>query len=215
MPTERLDKVNETEIFKYSACATEIEVEGKNFIDHVGLSSEDQSATYAAMINWTHMAPPFRSGKDYCVHLAASFDLSEDEILQIGHFIETYDEETKPFPRERMQYVIYPAKKEPTKNNPCRRFSCAGFVIEAYRFAGIILLDNLDLLPKRDLEFIKLYYREVDCLGPKLLSRLGLDELGSWPVLLPGYVFHAFADEIARRNGIPFQPEEKHAFFLP
>jgi len=213
MPTERLDNAAHTEIPRYSVCA--IEDEKTRFLKHVGLSSGDQYAKRGDCILWTHMQPPFRSGKKdrhgVPTHLVAYFSLTQDQISIIDQFIEIYDEEVKPYYCDiSKQYVIHPAKKEPTKDNPCRRFSCAGFVLEAYLIAGIILLGNPDSLPKVNDEFIMFHYET----GRDRFSEFGLEGDGPWPVLLPGYVFHAFSDAIvvAGRNGTSFQPEEEHAF---
>ena len=73
------------------------------------------------------------------------------------------------------------------------RFSCAGFVFEAYKRARITLLD-LSALPLADMAVIAVGYPQQTHLINRGLVRagdLGLDGDGPWPVLLCGYLFHA------------------------
>jgi hypothetical protein len=88
------------------------------------------------------------------------------------------------------------------------RFSCAGFVAEAYERARIRLVRE-DRLPKVDLDLIKAAYPDFASWLDRSEFResLGLEGDGDWPVLLCGYLFHAVNREadIIRRE--PYTPK--------
>ncbi len=96
------------------------------------------------------------------------------------------------------------------------RFSCAGFVFEAYKKARIELLDSNDL-PMVDIAVIRLAYpghvrlMEAGKISPEAL---GLEGSGPWPVLLCGYLFHALnrnADVIRHE---PYAPSFVDRYFM-
>lgn len=93
-------------------------------------------------------------------------------------------------------YCVYPhvsALHEDDGRYARTRFSCAGFVLEAYNKARIKLLD-LSGLPMVDMAVIALAYPQQTRLienGRVSADAMGLEGNGPWPVLLCGYLFHA------------------------
>jgi hypothetical protein len=143
--------------------------------------------------------------------LVGSLQLSEAqerEILVWAHEISTSGAQA--------QYVCVPAYAEGHDANDTlvRKVSCAGLVVEAYRAAGVTLLVNEAALPRlkwSDLVSVWGVLLEYTH-NTKTRRRLGL-EAGSepWPVLLPGYLFHAI--ESGSRAHLPFQPTAAHLEF--
>jgi hypothetical protein len=87
-----------------------------------------------------------------------------------------------------------------------RRFSCAGFVLEAYRSAEIDLIttdsaSTESSLPIVELETLRHAYSDLFWIldNPRIhqrfdfrgISDLGLEEGTNWRILLPGYLFHS------------------------
>jgi hypothetical protein len=108
-------------------------------------------------------------------------------------------------------YCILP-HAEPYREDDGRyvrtRFSCAGFVLEAYKLARIALLEP-DGLPMVGMDVLRLAYPiQMRLLGSGRINAdsLGLTGDGPWPVLLCGYLFHSLnrsANEIREQ---PYAP---------
>lgn len=87
-----------------------------------------------------------------------------------------------------------------------RRFSCVGFVLWCYRQVGIELLAPFDspAYPRFDLGHLTRVWPELRNLAgrPGFLTQIGLNPADApWPVVVPGYVFHAL-----NGGSLPFQP---------
>src|SRR6185437_15528756 len=98
----------------------------------------------------------------------------------------------------------------------CQRFSCGGFVIEAYRFAGIDLLTtDAGSLPPVGVELLRLAYpdqhRTLD--NPRLRTSLGLEGDGPWPIVLSGYLLHSLARAEAGIRSGPYHPQPGDEYF--
>ena len=124
------------------------------------------------------------------------------------------------------QYHLAPhmeyAKTE-TGRRVRRRFSCVGFVLEAYRSAEIDLITTGDdstgiNLPIVDTETLRDAYPDLFRIldNPKLhdkfcfrgLSDLGLEEGGVWRILMPGYLFHSTVRATSENlRPSPYTPE--------
>ena len=74
------------------------------------------------------------------------------------------------------------------------RFSCAGFVLEAYQRAGVKLIDT-DRVPLVALDEIKPAYPEFTQLLDRAEYRaaLGLAGPGPWRVMLCGYLINSLS----------------------
>ena len=180
------------------------QVSGSRIVTHVGLlNSENQFIENEADVNAVHMKPPFIQGDAIRAHLAGRIPLTNDEIKQISDWIErNADEYGACKASAHSQYIIHPAQEEVVDCNTgvrrYTRYSCAGFVIDAYRVADVELLHTAaQALPEVDRGAIISAY-DID---PKLLSRFGLHGDGPWRIVLAGYILHALdrtADEIRR-----------------
>jgi hypothetical protein len=104
--------------------------------------------------------------------------------------------------RNWMAYIVLPAVKrdEVSGRVVYKRFSCAGFVAEAYgEGAGVRLVDESDL-PQAELPLIESVWGQFH---PRQRAFAGLVGDGAWRILLPGYLLHAMR---VRRARLPFRP---------
>lgn len=109
--------------------------------------------------------------------------------------------------RNWRSYVVRPAVERDRVSGRVvyKRFSCAGFVAEAYlEGAGIQLVDEAHL-PPVELPFTEAVW---GVYPPRLRGIAGLVGDGPWPVLLPAYLLHAMR---LPRVSLPFQPTLEHA----
>ncbi len=114
------------------------------------------------------------------------------------------------------QYFAYPADepiRDPvTGTITSWRFSCAGFVRRAYEEgAGVVLLVPEAELPTLDFATLRQLWAAgiSEDSARRMLSRV-LRGPEPWPVLLPGYLFHALAQP---RESLPFKPWAFQLFF--
>ena len=148
-----------------------------------------------------------REGKCYA-HCVGSADLTVDEELQIRLFCEEVESEYEAARLGGLleQYVICPHVKDVRREDQTviyRRFSCVGFLLEAYREAQIdVLWTDLAPLPLVGLDALKAQYprfaRFLD--RPDVRDELGIGSDGPWPVVLAGYILNG----LARPERYPF-----------
>ena len=133
-------------------------------------------------------------------HVAGRVPLDTPEITLIGTWIEKIADELSTISR-RKQYRIDPPWEDVTDLNTgvrrYRRYSCAGFVIDAHRIVGIELL-NLEEAsrPEVHAQTLRSVYPTA---AHRDLQDFGLHGDGPWRVVLPGYVIHSLnrpGDEI-------------------
>lgn len=188
------------------------------FIGHVGLA-EVAGPHDRAEVRILDMGPPLHAiGTSGQVRgdAVGSASLTDDEMRKIATFVDRHANEHLLFSqlsgRQLLKmaptmYCILP-HASPLHEDDGRytrtRFSCAGFVLEAYRRARIRLLD-LNGLPLVDMAIIAAAYpRQTQLLKRGLIRAedLGLAGDGPWPVLLCGYLFHALnrAEDVLRRE---------------
>jgi hypothetical protein len=196
------------------------------FIGHVGLASEERDQFGEAdEIGLVHMMPPLeRGGQGSRINCLGSVNLTIDEIRQIDVFADEVESEYEAArirnDRSR-QYVIAPHVRDMLAadgTTTCRQFNCAGFVIEAYREAGIDLLrTDPAALPPVSLDILMEQYPNVAPLlrNPRFRKRYGLEvpDDGPWHVVLAGYVVNALdrpEEEIRTR---PHTAEAGDEFF--
>lgn len=192
------------------------------FVRHVGLAiqSYDGLTSASSVVRLVHMGPPLTLDNAEAgnpIHAFATVGLTADELLQIQLFV---DELTSEYEAEEArplrQYVIRPHATDPDEQFPFRRFNCAGFVVEAYRDAGIELLNLEDeVLPSVSLDTLKMAYPDhassLDRV--QLRAAYGLDGEGPWPVLLAGYVMNAMAREANEIRASPHTARIGDEFF--
>lgn len=197
------------------------------FIGHTGLVKSAGSQNAANIpIPVIDMGPPLHGQENpghMIAHVVGSAVLTDDEIQKIRTFIDRHANEHLLFQQlgasqlmELMaaspkMYCIHP-HAEPFYEDDGRyarmRFSCVGFVFEAYKKARINLLDP-NALPPVDMTYIRpCYSTQIRLMKKGVVSPedLGLEGDGPWPVLLCGYLFHALnrdSDAIRREPYVP------------
>ena len=199
------------------------------FIGHTGLAKSAGSQN-AAKIPVLDMGPPLH-GQGGSGHVKAnvvgSASLTDDEVQKIKTFVNRHANEHLVFLQFSTSQLIESAPQmycvhphaSPLYEDDGRyarmRFSCAGFVFEAYKKARIKLLDSNDL-PKVDIAVIRLAYRgQVRLMEGGRISpeALGLDGSGPWPVLLCGYLFHALNRDAHVIRHEPYTPRIADRYF--
>ena len=194
-----------------------------HFVRHLGLSSEQRDQLHSHdTISLTYMGPPLEHGSaPGPVHSLGTVPLTADEIQQINVFVDELISEYRAHnARDGRQYVIRPhVQRECAADGTvlCLRFNCAGFVIEAYRLAGInLVLTADDEIPGVSLETLVSAYPDMEAHlhNPKFRSRYNLSGDGPWPVVLAGYVLNALVPEEAElRATFPYQPAAGDEFY--
>ncbi len=183
------------------------------FVCHVGLASSERSEVRAGNgVAVDHMGPPLERDAEILAHVVGTASLTYGQVNQIKNFVNGHLGERRAQEIDPLRRFVIRPHAEPFRDNNgvtvCMRFSCAGFVIQAYRDAGIDLLDTNEesLLPVKR-ETLGTVYPLVLRSSWAALNRKyewGLDENDeeSWPVVLPGYVLHALNRKVAEiRDG--------------
>jgi len=181
-----------------------------DFIGHAGLA-EPAGSHNAAGVPVLDMGPPLHGhGNTAQIRgdVVGSAALTDDEVQKIKTFVDRHANEHAVFSQIRRTQLIQMAPQmyrvlphaSPFHEDDGRytrtRFSCAGFVFEAYKRARIRLLD-LNALPMVDMAIIAVAYPQTRFFdrGTITPEDLGLRGDGPWPVLLCGYLFHALDRE--------------------
>ncbi|MGO9599234.1 MAG: hypothetical protein ACLP7Q_14700 [Isosphaeraceae bacterium] len=119
----------------------------------------------------------------------------------------------------RKQYVISPHVKEeksPDGTIICRRYNCAGFVIEAYRSAGVDFIQTeQESLPPVSRSTLEIQYPDTVRLleKPKNREDFGIPGDGPWPVILAGYVLNALDRDKNEMRSVPHIASPGDEFF--
>lgn len=219
------------QVDKWDVCAKKGSCQdesGKWYVRHVGLSAGQAVIQSTQSIPLVHVEPPLTESP--CeIHWAGSICLTADERNNIDLFIETQKPFTEITEIELVRdpskyYTIYPHLVE-FEGNSQVVYSCAGYVLEAYRSAGIILLEyesskypgtTLDELYSYDAQWKRLLANK------KRRSALGLVEVPqegtekskqSWSIVLPGHILHSLKRCDSSIRKIPFRPKPEHAFY--
>jgi hypothetical protein len=146
--------------------------------------------------------------------------LTPDEVAQIDLFIDRVESEYRANQAgRRQQYIVLP-HCHPEEGDDGTviyyRFSCGGFVIEAYRFVGIeLIVTDATALPVVGLETLRVAYpdlqRPLD--SPRTREYLGLDGTGPWPIVLSGYLLNSLRRTEAEIRGGPYRPQPGDEFY--
>lgn len=188
-----------------------------SFVCHIGMSNRnvevnDQQVVLAKMVE---MCPPLvvpaveeePDPESDRVDVVGSIGLSAAESKQIATFVEETAKELASIP-ENLQYTVLPHFRDRIDPDSARRYSCVGYVQQAYEYADIDLVD-IDAIPAVELETIIRAYpsRRAHLELPRARSFVGLKGDGPWPVLLPGYVFHAMNRSPLESRSTPYKPQ--------
>ena len=197
----------------------------ESFIVHTGLA-KNTATQRRDYIEVYHMGPPLAVDGRMRGDAVGTAGLSDDEDRRIRDFLSRHEGEHAAFRllptniREVLPqvYCVYP-HAEPFREADGRytrmKFSCAGFVFEAYREARIRLFDD-SLLPPVDLATIKEAYPDYATLldYPKFRALLGLNSSATkWPVMLCGYLLHAMNQDNAAIRKTGYSPKEGDQHF--
>ncbi len=174
-------------------------------VSHVGLVAARSWVSAPCDVQVCHMGPPLRRDHAMSAHVVAwRDDLTSDEARDIGDWVASVD--------VTVRYIAFPSvgfghsQRDIVTGRPiATAFSCAGFVAQAYREAGVTLVVDDPQLPPASRTLLETVW------GPRQVragARYGLEGAGPWPVLLPGYVLHAAS---APRASLPFAPTLAHA----
>lgn len=190
------------------------------FVRHVGLCGEERNGLQAnEAVALVHMGPP-PSRADGFVQSIGSAGLTVDEINEIGVFVDERSSEYEASRRRdpKQQYVVHPHAKPVTSNDGtviCTRFSCAGFVIEAYNAVEIPLIpDDEDSFPKSDVETLVRADPDLErSLRSPARKIVGLEGDGPWPVVLAGFVVNSLRRSVDEIRHEPDVPQTDDAYF--
>lgn len=187
------------------------------FVQHVALLCGDGVISPREEVDVFHMGPPLvantesqtagSNGRRCRADIIGDLVLDAEEREAIDDWLSEVDTEDRNHPLKPFeQYTVIPHVDweiaPETGRRIRRKFSCAGFVMEAYRRAQIHLLDTSGELPDVDaglldaaypnlsrLERLPPEYRER--LGFKGREQFGLHGKGTWKIILAGYLFHS------------------------
>lgn len=209
------------------------------FIRHVALAAEDrEQVTSKTPVAIDHMGPPVGRIDQASLSARAGVALSPAEKDAIEDFRTTVREEMeaaaiaeeeiakrenrRPRKPRAYQYCSLPHTQTVRRPNGVmlhRRFSCAGYVLSAYDEAGIPLLapETHSQFPETSgASLANAYSRNPAELPTAMRVAFGLQDLngdGPWPLVLPGYVFHALnrVDKAVRAE--PYLPRAGDEYF--
>ena len=222
MPTQRVGSIP-IAIHRFDVIGLDASSE-PGFVEHVALAAEEREDHVASeALPVDHMRPPLERPGECHADCVGSAGLTVDEQLQIGLFSDEVESEygAAQVKDPRRQYVICPHVdlfRSEDQTVIYRRFSCVGFVLEAYREARIdVLWTDFAPLPLVGLDALKVQYprfaRRLD--NPKVRNEFGLGGDGPWPVILAGYVLNALARPEKEIRTTPYLARAGDEFFPP
>lgn len=186
--------------------------------------SDERQVCSDDRIRVVHMGPPLLTDKEE-VHAFGDANLSDVQSRKIKTFLDSRMLERKAEKKRcqlagtdyrKAQYCIHPESMKPDRHTPFWRFSCVGFVTEAYEAARIVLLDKARPLMTLDDLRVMFPGRDDTFDDPKERKRLGIDEGSPWPIALAGYLMNAMNRPISEINGPnakPYRPVVGDEYF--
>lgn len=212
MPATVLSQEPRT-LFRHNVVGERTAGQTPSFVTHVGLLDADNLSVKANDgVSAVHMRPPLEQGGTIKAHVAGHVPLTNDEIKGISAWIEEVaDEYHTSGVNTIRQYIIDPPWKDETDPNTgvrrYRRYSCAGFVLDAHRRVDIELLKiDTETLPEVDQQKIASAYPGV-ARSSRLLTRCGLKGNGPYRIVLAGYVLHALNRPTNQIRRGPYQAQ--------
>ena len=197
-------------------------VETSEFVGHVGLANEEKDSSGSLpVVPMVHMGPPLSQGAaSGPISAIGAVGLTVEEALQIQVFVnEQLLEYESAKAGRRQQYVIAPHMKEEKSRDGtiiCRRYNCAGFVIEAYRSAGVDFIQTAqESLPPVYRSTLEIQYPDMARLLVKSKTReeFGIPGDGPWRLMLAGYVLNALDRDENELRSVPYTPSAGDEFF--
>lgn len=168
------------------------------FVAHVAIYDADGgSVSNGQDVPVAHMGPPLTRGAKAKANAVGSVPLTNDEVRRIETwFAGVYDEYQSARASPLRQYHVHPPWKDEVDPNTgvrrYRRYSCVGFVLDAYRQVEITLLEiDEQSLPEIDSRTLALAYPSFPSNVPRIREFVGMEGAGPWRVVLAGYVLHA------------------------
>ena len=176
-----------------------------SFVQHVALlNSEECEVSCDDTVRVVHMGWPLETERQLSAEVAGRIPLTNAQIKSIKTWIAKVKDEYKfESARKLQQYVIDPPWKDVRDENTgvrrYRRYSCAGFVLDAHLRVDVsLLIIDKEALPEVTRQTLEAAYPDV-FQNPDRLNRFGIQDNGPWRVVLAGYVLHALdrsSDEI-------------------
>ncbi len=192
-----------------------------HFVRHVGLCGLQQhSVRKDDSAPVVHMGPPLAQ-TDEAIQSIGTAQLTVDEINEISVFVDERRSEYEASRRRSpmRQYVVHPHAVDVRSNDGtviCTRFSCAGFVIEAYNAIDILLVSvDSASLPTVDIETLVTAYPDLENRLRNSTRRrdVGLDGDGPWPVILVGYLFNSLRRSFEEIRTEAYAPQRGDEYF--
>ncbi|MCC5877250.1 MAG: hypothetical protein JJU11_13595 [Candidatus Sumerlaeia bacterium] len=205
-------------------------------VEHVGLSLEARTlGGQKSPLRVIDMAPPVAerdAGDSFPRHLVGTADLTSETDFEVVEMLENFVTSTRgkmearssgrvfPLPEEFRVYVIHPHsiegyQDEDDEVHPAR-YSCAGYVYEGYRRAGLRLLD-VGLLPNVTFNEVLIVDRRLALAQrkPELRKWVGLEGDGPWPIMMPGYLMASLNRRAEEIRQTPYTPQPEDMRFPP
>ncbi len=115
---------------------------------------------------------------------------------------------------EECHYLAYPpfrVEKDPSSGRDVAHwYSCAGYVVQCYESGPVdqLLADwQRDDFPRVDKTTVEaLFFHGRRSLGDELRRAVGLADDEPWPIVMPGYVLHAFDRPDSRIRSQAYHP---------
>ncbi|MCX7424172.1 MAG: hypothetical protein NTW96_00820 [Planctomycetia bacterium] len=199
MPAERLPfqhKPDTPAAPVYAVVGTYPSTGHDGFVLHIALLAEETKLSYGQSAAVWHMRPPLESG-EHPVHVVGTTPLTLDDVESLHDWRNEVDKEPPPDNPFR-RYIVRPHSRSyhapETNRKLYQRFSCVGYVIECYRSIDVDLVVTSEPdLPEVDSDTLEKVYPDLNRIGARMREVLGIPGNGPWPILMPGYVFHALA----------------------
>lgn len=196
-----------------------------SFIRHTGLAASEGRLP-SKTVKVVHMRPPLQTYDEMQADVRGTAELTDSERRKIQMFLDRHAGEhdavahLRPaalWRRASEIYCLYPHAIPHTENDGRYvrlRFSCAGFVFEAYKEARIILVDE-STVPEIGLDRIKESYPDfAEVLDNRVFrTSMGLDGTGPWRVVLCGYLVHALNRDAGEIRDAPYVSRPGDAYF--
>jgi len=180
------------------------------FVRHVALYDNDGGTVCVSQdVDVVHMGPPLDGDGKEKASVMGAVPLTNDEVREIEVWIAgVADEYAGSAVRPSQQYIIHPPWQDfpPSGVRRYRRYSCAGFVLDAYRTVDIHLLElDEQSLPPVDNDTLCAAYPRA--ANSRVLEQMGLQGSGPWRIVLAGYVLHSLSRDQQQIRQAPYQAQ--------
>lgn len=184
--------------------------QGAGAVTHVGILAGPLAIAAGATVSVFDMGSRLQIEPpgSMIAHIAATLPLTKEQAEGLAEWIA----EIKTL-AGHCEYIALPAAQfvedGPSERRKYWKFSCAGFVVTAYKEgADIKLVVDEDCLPLLDSSKVREVWGPVlgvtsERLQRRYLKAFGLGGDGPWRVLVPGYLFHALEES---PEHLPYTP---------